>query len=184
VSGGRELLPLLDALAFSAERHRHQKRKGRSASPYINHPIEVARLLTAAGVASVPVLMAAALHDTIEDTATTYEELAARFGPEVAGMVREVSDDPALTKAEQRRRQEIGAAGLTYGARLIRLADKISNVRDLVCDPPPHWSPRLTRDYLEWTRRVVDRCRGTDAALERAYDEAYERARASLDAAS
>lgn len=169
-----ELLPLLDALAFSADRHRHQRRKGGSASPYINHPIEVARIITAeAHVTAVPVLMAAILHDTIEDTATSHAELVERFGPEVADMVLEVSDDPALPKAEQRRRQETTAADLSYGARLIRIADKLSNIRDLLTDPPPTWSPGLKRDYLVWTRRVVDRCRGTNEALEHAYDTAF-----------
>jgi guanosine-3',5'-bis(diphosphate) 3'-pyrophosphohydrolase len=176
-----ELLPLLDALAFSADRHRHQRRKGERASPYINHPIDVARVITSeAHVTAVPVLMAAILHDTIEDTATTYEELVARFGEHVAEMVREVSDDPALPKAEQRRRQELGAASLSYGARLIRIADKLANVRDLVTDPPASWSPRLRREYLAWTKRVVDQCRGTNEALERAYDEAYDRAMEAL----
>jgi guanosine-3',5'-bis(diphosphate) 3'-pyrophosphohydrolase len=123
------------------------------------------------------VLTAALLHDTIEDTDTTAAELAERFGAEVAGIVLEVSDDPALPKAEQRRRQELGAADLSYGAKLIRIADKISNIRDLVDDPPSTWGVRLRRDYLEWTRRVVDRCRGTNEGLERCYDEVYTRAR-------
>ena len=178
-----ELLGVLEALAFSAARHRHQKRKGRLASPYINHPIDVALIIVReGGVATAPVLTAALLHDTIEDTDTTAEELARRFGAEVAGIVLEVSDDPALSKAEQRRRQESGAPSLSYGAKLVRIADKISNVRDLVDDPPSTWGVRLRRDYLEWTRRVVDGCRGSNEGLERAYDEAYARARATHDA--
>ena len=173
-----ELLGVLDALAFSADRHRHQKRKGKLASPYINHPIDVALIIVRdGGVTTAPVLTAALLHDTIEDTDTTAVEIAARFGGDVATLVLEVSDDPALPKAEQRRRQESGASGLSYGAKVIRIADKISNVRDLVDDPPSTWGVRLRRDYLEWTKRVVDRCRGTNEGLERAYDEVYDRAR-------
>lgn len=177
-----ELLGVLEALAFSAARHRHQKRKGRLASPYINHPIEVALIIVRdGGVATAPVLTAALLHDTIEDTDTTAAELAQRFGEEVASIVLEVSDDPSLPKAEQRRRQEAGAADLSYGARIIRIADKTANVRDLVDDPPSTWGVRLRREYLEWTRRVVDRCRGTNEGLERAYDDAYELARRTHD---
>ena len=178
-----ELLGVLEALAFSAARHRHQKRKGRLASPYINHPIEVALIIVReGGVTTAPVLTAALLHDTIEDTDTTAAELAERFGEEVASIVLEVSDDPALPKAEQRRRQEAGAASLSYGARIIRIADKTANVRDLVDDPPSTWGVRLRREYLEWTRRVVDRCRGTIEGLERAYDDAYARASRTHDA--
>lgn len=177
-----ELLEMLEALAFSAERHRHQKRKGHLASPYINHPIDVALIIVRdGGVATAPVLTAALLHDTIEDTDTTVEELASRFGREVASIVSEVSDDPSLAKPEQRRRQEQTASSLSYGARLIRIADKTANVRDLVDDPPSTWGVRLRRDYLEWTRRVVDRIRGTNEGLERAYDAAYERARLAHD---
>ena len=177
-----ELLGVLEALAFSAARHRHQKRKGKLASPYINHPIDVALIIVReGGVATAPVLTAALLHDTIEDTDTTHDELTERFGHEVANIVLEVSDDPKLPKAEQRRRQELGAASLSYGAKLVRIADKISNVRDLVDDPPSTWSVRLRRDYLEWTRRVVDRCRGTNEGLERAYDEAFGHARRAHD---
>jgi len=177
-----ELLGMLEALAFSAARHRHQKRKGRLASPYINHPIEVAHIIVReGGVTTAPVLTAALLHDTIEDTDTTAAELAERFGEEVASIVLEVSDDPALSKAEQRRRQEAGAVDLSYGAKIIRIADKTANVRDLVDDPPSTWGVRLRREYLEWTRRVVDRCRGTNEGLERAYDDAYERARRTHD---
>jgi guanosine-3',5'-bis(diphosphate) 3'-pyrophosphohydrolase len=177
-----ELLGVLEALAFSAARHRHQKRKGKLASPYINHPIDVALVIVReGGITTAPVLTAALLHDTIEDTDTTHDELTERFGHEVANIVLEVSDDPRLSKAEQRRRQELGAASLSYGAKLVRIADKISNVRDLVDDPPSTWSIRLRRDYLEWTRRVVERCRGTNEGLERAYDEAYARARRAHD---
>ena len=177
-----ELLGVLDALAFSAARHRHQKRKGKLASPYINHPIDVALIIVRdGGVTTAPVLTAALLHDTIEDTDTTAAEIAERFGREVAGIVLEVSDDPALAKAEQRRRQESGAAELSYGAKVVRIADKISNVRDLVDDPPSTWGVRLRRDYLEWTKRVVDRCRGTNEGLERAYDDVYARARSVHD---
>jgi guanosine-3',5'-bis(diphosphate) 3'-pyrophosphohydrolase len=177
-----DLLGVLEALAFSADRHRHQKRKGRLASPYINHPIDVALIIVRdGGVTTAPVLTAALLHDTIEDTDTTAAELAERFGAEVATIVQEVSDEPGLPKPEQRRRQETGAHLLSYGARLIRIADKTANVRDLVDDPPSTWSVRLRREYLEWTRRVVDRVRGTNEGLERAYDDAYARARAAHD---
>lgn len=178
---GDELLPLFDALAFSADRHRLQRRKGAAASPYINHPIEVARVLAHEGaVRDLAVLIAAVLHDTIEDTATTPEEIAERFGPDVAALVLEVTDDKALTAAERKRLQVERAGGLSPRARLVRLADKICNVRDLVIDTPHGWSVDRRRDYLDWTDRVINRCRGGNAGLEDAYDQALLQAREAL----
>ena len=175
------LLPLFDALAFSADRHRLQRRKGAAASPYINHPIEVARVLAhEGGVSDLDVLIAAVLHDTIEDTATTGEELAARFGPEIAALVLEVTDDKSLPAAERKRQQVERAAALSPRARLVRLADKICNVRDMVADAPHGWNVDRRRDYLDWTERVIGNCRGCNPGLEAAYDQALLDARQAL----
>ena len=147
---GDDILPLLDALAFSADKHRLQRRKGAAASPYINHPIEVARVLAhEGGVRDISVLIAAVLHDTIEDTATTVDEIAGRFGSDIAGLVLEVTDDKALGSAERKRLQVERAGSLSAaGARLVRLADKLCNVRDLVTDTPHGWNVERRRDYL------------------------------------
>ncbi len=178
---GDELLPLFDALAFSADKHRLQRRKGAAASPYINHPIEVARVLAhEGGVRDIKVLIAAVLHDTIEDTATTVDEIAGRFGSDIAGLVLEVTDDKALSSAERKRLQVERAGSLSPRARLVRLADKLCNVRDLVNDAPHGWSVERRRDYLDWTERVIHGCRGCNPGLEAAYDRALLDARTAL----
>ena len=170
---GGPTLRLLDALAFAAERHRDQRRKGAEASPYINHPIEVARVLAAEGcVTDADVLMAAILHDTIEDTATTADELRQRFGPIVAALVEEVTDDKALPSAERKALQIAHAGALSPGARLVKLADKICNVRDMGRSPPVGWPLERRRAYFDWAAAVVAGLRGTHAGLEAAFDAA------------
>jgi guanosine-3',5'-bis(diphosphate) 3'-pyrophosphohydrolase len=182
---GDELLPLLDALAFSADKHRLQRRKGAAASPYINHPIEVARVLAhEGGVRDIDVLVTAVLHDTIEDTATTADEIAARFGSDIAGLVMEVTDDKVLGSTERKKLQVERAALLSPRARLVRLADKLCNVRDLMHDTPHGWSVERRRDYLDWTERVIGGCRGCNPGLEDAYDRALAEARRALSAGS
>ena len=165
---------LVDALAFAAYKHRLQRRKDPEASPYINHPIALAHVLAEeAGVTNAKILAAAVLHDTIEDTETTYEELRARFGRTIAGTVREVSDDKTLPKAERKRLQIEHAKELSRRARLVKLADKICNVRDIASNPPHDWPLGRRREYFDWAKEVVDRIRGTNRKLENAFDEAY-----------
>ena len=163
---------LLRALEFSAGKHRDQRRKDREASPYINHPIEVASLLANVGeVRDLTTLVAAILHDTIEDTQTTGEEVEAHFGREVRLLVEEMSDDKRLLKAERKRLQVEHALSLSEKAKLIKLADKICNVRDVTHRPPASWPIERRREYLDWTERVVAGCRGGNAALEALYDQ-------------
>ncbi|MBI1723521.1 MAG: bifunctional (p)ppGpp synthetase/guanosine-3',5'-bis(diphosphate) 3'-pyrophosphohydrolase [Gemmatimonadetes bacterium] len=163
---------LLEAVHFSAERHRDQRRKGASRAPYINHPIEVAHLLARVGeVTDLTTLLAAILHDTIEDTGTTGEELEARFGREVRLLVEEMTDDKRLPKEERKRLQIAHAARASPRAKLIKLADKICNVRDVTHTPPSDWSHERRVAYLDWTEAVVGQCRGVNAALERHYGE-------------
>jgi guanosine-3',5'-bis(diphosphate) 3'-pyrophosphohydrolase len=165
-------LLLLQALEFAAAKHRDQRRKGRGASPYINHPIEVARALAdIGGVTDPDILSAAILHDTVEDTQTTPVELEHRFGARVRSLVEEVTDDKKLSKAEQRRLQIVHAPTLSPGARLIKLGDKLCNVRDVIHDPPPSWDPVRRREYLAWAAEVVSQIRGANAALEQAFDK-------------
>jgi guanosine-3',5'-bis(diphosphate) 3'-pyrophosphohydrolase len=172
---------LLDALHFSALKHRHQRRKDRDASPYINHPIEVAHLLASVGgVTDVVVLVAAVLHDTIEDTRTTCEELEHRFGREVRSLVEEMTDDKRLPKEERKRLQVEHARRASHRAKLIKLGDKICNVRDVTHSPPADWSIERRREYLDWTEQVVAGCRGVNAALEQYYDELLRAGRAAL----
>ncbi len=162
---------LIKALRFSADKHRYQRRKDQAQSPYINHPIEVTQLLWDVGdVREVNVLLAALLHDTIEDTQTSPDEIRNLFGDEVLSLVLEVSDDKSLPKAERKRLQVENAPHKSVGAKLIKLADKCCNVRDLIGSPPADWSLERRREYLLWTERVVAGLRGTNSALEAYYE--------------
>lgn len=162
---------LLGALHFAADKHRDQRRKGAEASPYINHPIEVAEILArVGGVTDIVTLQAAVLHDTLEDTQTSVEELEVAFGPEVRAVVEEITDDKRLPKAERKRLQIEHAPQLSVRAKLVKLADKISNVRSIIQTPPAEWPLQRKQEYLDWSVRVVAGCRGCNPALERAYD--------------
>jgi guanosine-3',5'-bis(diphosphate) 3'-pyrophosphohydrolase len=172
----KELALLFRALAFAAHKHRDQRRKDAEASPYINHPIALAEVLAGeGGVTDVEVLAAALLHDTIEDTATTADELRAEFGARIAAMVEEVTDDDSLPKAEKKRLQIEHAPGLTPGAKLVKLADKICNLRDVADRPPAKWELQRRQEYFEWAKRVIDGLRGVHPGLEAAFDAAYAR---------
>ena len=176
----RDLALLFRALAFAAHKHRDQRRKDAEASPYINHPIALAEVLAReGGVTDVEVLAAALLHDTIEDTATSAAELRANFGARIAAIVVEVTDDKALPKAERKRLQIEHAAGISAGAKLVKLADKICNLRDVAERPPAKWDLQRRQEYFEWAKQVIDRLRGAPGesmrALEAAFDAAYLR---------
>lgn len=172
---------LLRALEFSARKHRDQRRKDQSASPYINHPIEVANVLAGVGsVTDLTTLLAAVLHDTVEDTKTTPADLEEQFGPEVRRLVEELTDDKSLQKAERKRLQVEHAADASPRAKLIKIADKICNVRDVTHAPPADWSLERRREYLDWTEKVVAGCRGVSRALEDHYDQALRQGRSVI----
>lgn len=171
---------LLRALRFAAERHSGQKRKGGDI-PYINHLIDVAAILSAeAGVDDQDTLVASVLHDTVEDTATTFAEIETRFGAHVASLVAEVTDDKRLPKARRKELQSEHAPDLSDAAKRLKLADKVSNVRDVTRQPPLGWSLERCIAYLDWTETVIAGCRGVDARLERIYDKALAEGRAAL----
>ena len=166
---------LITALAFAADKHKNQRRKDADASPYINHPIALANLLlNEAGVEDQRVLIAAILHDTIEDTDTTEQELVRHFGKDVADIVLEVTDDKALPKAERKRLQIEHAAHISRRAKLVKLADKICNLRDITASPPADWSVDRKREYFDWAKSVVDELRGVHPGLEHLFDKAYD----------
>lgn len=171
----------IEAAYFSARKHRDQKRKGNDASPYINHPLEVANLLANVGeIDDYDVLIAAILHDTVEDTETTKEEITALFGETVGGYVLEVTDDKSLPKAERKQLQIEHAPHLSTGAKLIKLCDKISNIRDVLENPPAGWSDDRRLEYVEWGKKVVAGLRGVNENLERHFDELTARATAQI----
>lgn len=168
----------IEAASFAAKKHRRQRRKGSDAEPYINHPLEVANLLANVGkVEDFDVLTAAVLHDTVEDTGTTAEEIAEKFGEKVCAMVLELTDDKSLPKTERKRLQIEHAPHLSAGAKLIKLADKISNVRDVLENPPDDWPPERCREYVEWGEKVVAGLRGANAELEKRFDVLAETAK-------
>ena len=168
------LIQCTQAFDFAARRHVHQRRKGKDAEPYLNHLAEVACLLAeATGGQDPSVVIAGILHDTIEDTGTTHGELVQLFGPEVADLVKEVTDDKTLPKATRKRLQIETAAHKSGGARMIKIADKISNLRALALSPPADWSHERRVAYFDWAHAVVAGCRGINDPLERAYDAAY-----------
>jgi guanosine-3',5'-bis(diphosphate) 3'-pyrophosphohydrolase len=146
----------ISALKFCSEKHRDQRRKDAVRTPYLNHPIEVAEILWTVGkVREMNVLIGALLHDVIEDTETGPEEIGSRFGEEVLSLVLEVTDDKRLPKSKRKELQVLHAPRLSSGAKLIKIADKIGNVRDVTWSPPPDWSLTRRIEYLEWAERVV-----------------------------
>jgi GTP diphosphokinase / guanosine-3',5'-bis(diphosphate) 3'-diphosphatase len=172
----------LSAIAFAADKHRLQRRKDADASPYINHPIAVATVLAVEGdVVDEATLLCAILHDTVEDTDTTFAELGQRFGAEVADLVRELTDDKSLEKSERKRLQIEHAKESSLCAKQVKIADKICNVRDITVSPPASWTLQRRLEYLIWSGRVVEGCRGANSKLDRAFDRAIVEAREALN---
>ena len=179
----RHGLPLiLQAADFAARVHVNQRRKGTLQEPYINHLIEVAVLLANATEGGDADLIAAGfLHDTLEDTPTEYEELAAIFGSDIAQIVAEVTDDKSFPKLKRKRLQIETVAQKSVRARLLKIADKTSNVRSLVSSPPADWGAERALEYIDWATRVVDGCRGLNLNLEAQFDAATADARAAIE---
>jgi guanosine-3',5'-bis(diphosphate) 3'-pyrophosphohydrolase len=170
----KDLGLVLKAIAFAACKHRDQRRKDAEASPYINHPIALADLLWDLGGVRDPVVIAAALlHDTIEDTETSATELRRAFGAKVAGIVGEVTDDKRLPKERRKELQIEHAAHISKSAKLVKLADKICNLRDILASPPKDWSIERKRQYFDWAKKVIDQARGTNLKLERRFDQLF-----------
>lgn len=174
------LAQVFDALKFAAHKHRDQRRKGASAAPYVNHIIEVTETLIDVGqVRDTALICAALLHDTVEDTDATDAEVRERFGEEVADLVAEVSDDKSLPKADRKRLQVEHAPHKSPRAKLLKLADKICNVRDLRSDRPPSWSAERVEAYYDWAEAVVAGLRGEHEGLEALFDEVVAQGRAA-----
>ena len=162
---------LFKALAFSAKKHSKQTRKDIDKSPYINHPIALANILAQRWVIDENVLCAAILHDTIEDTKTTADELRKHFGEKITSIVLEVSDDKSLEKEVRKQLQIDHAASLSKEAKLVKLADKIANITDIINAPPVDWSKGRKQEYFAWAKAVVDNLRGVHQGLEGEFDD-------------
>jgi (p)ppGpp synthase/HD superfamily hydrolase len=170
-----------EAAEFAARRHSGMQRKGRGNEPYVNHLAEVANLLATATDGTDAELVATGwLHDTIEDTDTTREELAQKFGERVAALVVEVTDDMSLPKEERRQKQIEDAPHKSSGAKLIKIADKISNIRARIVPQPSQEEREDLIDYLAWAEKVVAGCRGVNAVLDQIFDETVRLARSRL----
>ena len=169
-----DITQILRAASFAAHKHRNQRRKDVEASPYINHPLALARVLAdEGGVTDAATLCAALLHDTVEDTDTTPDELAREFGAEVAAIVAEVTDDTTLVKSERKRLQVEHAAHISDKGKLVKLADKICNLRDVADSPPAGWPLQRRQEYFDWALSVIDRLRGVHPGLEAVFDDTY-----------
>ncbi|MBM3151884.1 MAG: HD domain-containing protein [Gammaproteobacteria bacterium] len=170
-----DTLLIASALDFAARKHVHQRRKGVDKEPYVNHLAEVARLLAeATDGADANLVAAGLLHDTIEDQGVRYEELVEAFGRDIADLVREVTDDKTLEKAERKRLQVEHAPHKSERARMLKIADKTSNLRAICNSPPAEWSEQRKREYFDWAGRVVAGCRGVNDRLEAAFDAAWK----------
>jgi guanosine-3',5'-bis(diphosphate) 3'-pyrophosphohydrolase len=173
-----KLLSLLfKALSFSAEKHTKQRRKDIDKTPYINHPISLANILAQRWVIDENVLCAAILHDTIEDTETTVDELQEHFGEKITSIVLEVTDDKSLEKSVRKQKQVEHAASISHEAKLVKLADKIANITDIINTPPADWSSDRKKEYFEWAKAVVDNLRGAHQGLEKDFDELINKAK-------
>jgi len=167
---------VLRAARFAAWKHRDQRRKGRGALPYINHPLDLAHVLWfEGGVEDAVTLAAALLHDTLEDTQTTYQELQGEFGENVASIVMEVTDEPTINWRARKRLQISRARLASPEAKQVKLADKICNLRSLVASPPNGWSIERQRAYFDWSKEVVDQLRGVNNELEQRFDQIWKR---------
>ena len=172
---------ILKAALFAANKHSNQRRKDREASPYINHPLQVANIIFEIGGVDDPeILTSALLHDTLEDTSTTPEEIEKLFGTRVRKIVEEVTDDKSLPYNERKRRQILHASELSVGATLIKLADKISNVLDVTISPPRFWTNSRRREYLDWAEEVVNNLTKCNEHLENYFRKVLRQGREEI----
>jgi guanosine-3',5'-bis(diphosphate) 3'-pyrophosphohydrolase len=172
----------LKAIHFAARKHRNQRRKDVEKSPYINHPIELAELLSrVGGVTDLITLQAAILHDTVEDTDTSFEELEEHFGAEIRKIIEYVTDDKTLPKDVRKLLQIEHAPHIPQRAKQVKIADKISNVLGVTQAPPADWSLERRVEYLDWTEKVVNGCRGCNPNLENHFDQVLQAGRQKLE---
>jgi (p)ppGpp synthase/HD superfamily hydrolase len=177
----KEWITVLKAANVAARWHVHQRRKGAVEEPYVNHLLEVALLVAEATDGANPnIVIAALLHDAIEDSEVPREIIAAAFGDRVARLVGELTDDKSLDKQTRKRAQVENASKKSKQAKVIKLADKISNLRAITASPPPDWSVKRKLDYVDWARKVVSGLRGANRMLEEEFDRAAAAAEESF----
>lgn len=178
------LVQIMKAADDAARWHVTQRRKGVAQEPYVNHLLEVASLVTAATEGREPdLVIAALLHDAIEDQGVAIEVIHRKYGQKVAGIVMEVTDDKSLPKAERKRLQVESAGHKSREAKLIKLADKTSNLRTIASSPAADWSVERRLEYVQWARNVVAQVRGVSPWLEQEFDDAAKHAEKSISPA-
>lgn len=161
------------ALEFATEKHKDQLRKD-GTTPYINHCLNVVQFLKDAGITDTDIIAAALLHDTIEDTNTTADELRKEFGDTITNIVLECSDDKSLSKKQRKDFQIKHVPFISDKAKQVKIADKIANMRDILLIPPVDWSTRGKRNYFEWSKKVVDGARNVNPILDDMFDVMYQ----------
>ncbi|GAA5955097.1 hypothetical protein JCM8115_001850 [Rhodotorula mucilaginosa] len=174
------LTQLLEAAHFAAVAHSQQRRKSAARPAYIQHPIHVALLLASPESSLYPnppveILQAAVLHDTIEDTDVTAQDLEQKFGKEVTTIVLECSDDKNLDKAQRKQAQIDSAPHKSDAAKHVKLADKLSNLRDLMSADgrPSGWPVERIQEYFVWAKMVTDACRSVNPGLAEELETIY-----------
>lgn len=168
---------IMNAALWAAEIHRDQRRKGKRREPYVNHVLEVAELVTQAGFYTDDMIIAALLHDAVEDQKIPPEEIERRYGRNVRKLVDELTDDKSLPKQTRKDLQISHAPNASSEAKKIKLADKIANLRDMVRDPPSHWSKERCLKYVDWSREVIKALGPVDANLSKEFNDAHGKAR-------
>lgn len=177
----KEWVTVLRAADAAARWHVHQRRKGSAQEPYINHLLEVASLVAEAKHGEDPdLVIAALLHDAIEDQEVPSDLIAREFGKRVADVVKQVTDDKSLAKEERKKRQIASASKKSNEAKIIKLADKTSNMRAITFSPAPSWSVKRRLEYIGWAREVVAGLRGASPWLEQQFDHAAAEAEGSV----
>ena len=162
---------VLKASQFAALKHCDQRRKD-GKTPYIIHPISVAMILSEIGsIEDLEILSAALLHDTLEDTDTSVHELDKNFGSRVRIIVEELTDNDMLTFSQRKQMQIDNALYLSKDATLVRIADKISNVYDVIENPPPAWNQKRCNKYVDWAEAVMNNCQKVNQDLENHFFE-------------
>ncbi|EFA84496.1 guanosine-3',5'-bis-diphosphate- 3'-diphosphatase [Heterostelium album PN500] len=169
------ILDLMSTVEFAALKHRDQRRKDQHGTPYINHPIGVAmNVINIGKVYDVATIQAALLHDTVEDTATTKQELVDKFGEHVANIVMDVTDDKSLSKVERKRLQIEHASHISAEAKIVKMSDKLYNLTDMVSNAPPSWSLEIIQGYFVWGKQVCHQLRNVNKGLEEALDKLFQ----------
>jgi len=180
-SKDNDISTLLKAVSWGFQRHCYQKRKI-SGAPYFTHPIGVASIALNAGVKNINVLIACLLHDVVEDTKTTIDDVKREFGKTISDIVAEVTDDKMLPREEQKKSQLIRAEKMSDEAKIVKLADKIHNLRDAYyIGPPKKWTKQSYKNYVNHAKKFMNKVKGTNIKLEKLLQNIIDKSLISIE---